>query len=46
MLFKNLSIENAADLSDIRVTDGVFAQIGPDLEPLPGEEVLDCAGKL
>lgn len=46
MLFKNLSIENAAERSDIRVTDGVFAQIGPDLEALPGEEVLDCTGKL
>lgn len=46
MLFKNLSIENAAEHSDIRVTDGVFAQIGPDLEALPGEEVLDCTGKL
>lgn len=46
MLFANLLIENATEKSDIRVTDGAFAAIGPSLTPLPGEEVLDCTGKL
>ena len=46
MLIKNVSIENAAQASDIRVTDGKFEEIGPDLAPRAGEEVLDCTGKL
>ena len=46
MLIKNVSIENAAQASDIRVTDGKFEEIGPDLAPRAWEEVLDCTGKL
>ena len=46
MLIKNVSIENAAQASDIRVMDGKFEEIGPDLAPRAGEEVLDCTGKL
>ena len=46
MVIKNVSIENAAQASDIRVTDGKFEEIGPDLAPRAGEEVLDCTGKL
>ncbi|MDL2288444.1 cytosine deaminase [Oscillospiraceae bacterium OttesenSCG-928-F05] len=46
MLLKNVSIENAEVLSDIRVTGGVIAAIGPDLPPEPGESVEDMGGKL
>ncbi|MCZ4585970.1 amidohydrolase family protein [Rhodococcus opacus] len=30
--------------SDLRVRDGVIAEIGPDLEPAPGTEVIDAQG--
>ena len=33
MLYRNLYIENAETLSDIRVTDGLFAEIAPSLQP-------------
>ncbi|MCI8910685.1 MAG: cytosine deaminase [Oscillibacter sp.] len=46
MLFQNLLIENAQEPADIRVTGGKFESIAPHLDPLPGEEVLDCAGKM
>ncbi len=46
MLIQNVWIENATEVSDIRVTDGKFEEIGPDLTPRPGEEVLDCTGTL
>src|SRR5699024_5723491 len=46
MLLKNLRIEDAESTSDIRVTDGVFAAIEPQLEPLEGEEVVDAGGRL
>ena len=46
MLFKNLYIENATEAMDIRVTDGKFEKIAASLEALPGEEVVDCGGKL
>ena len=46
MLIKGVSIENAAQTSDIRITDGKFEEIAPRLAPRPGEEVFDCTGKL
>ncbi|MCB6993503.1 cytosine deaminase [bacterium 210820-DFI.6.37] len=46
MLFKNASIENSAETSDIRVTNGKFETIAPGLSPVPGEEVMDCEGRL
>ena len=46
MLFKNLRIEDAEATSDVRVTDGVFTAIEPQLEPLDGEEVVDAGGRL
>lgn len=47
MLLKDLHLGNAQETVDIRVTDGKFAQIAPNLEPIPGEEtVTDCAGKM
>ena len=46
MLFKNLFIENATEAVDIRVPDGKFEKIAASLEALPGEEVIDCGGKL
>ena len=46
MLIKGVHIENAAEAADIRVTDGKFEEIAPSLSPRPGEEALDCTGKL
>ena len=46
MLFQNALIENSETLSDIRVSDGVFDEILPKTEPLPGEETVDLRGKL
>ena len=46
MLFQNVHIENAAEAMDIRVENGKFAAIGAGLAPMPGEETLDCGGKL
>ena len=46
MLFQNARIENAAALCDIRVRDGKFETIAPDLIPLEGEETVDLGGKL
>lgn len=46
MLFKNLYIENSTEAMDIRVTDGKFEKIAANLTALPGEEVVDCGGKL
>ena len=46
MLYRNLYIENAETISDIRITDGRFAEIAPSLQPHEGEEVVDFGGKL
>ena len=47
MLLQKLYLANATETVDIRVTDGKFAAIAPQLEALPGEEVVDCcAGKM
>ncbi len=46
MLIQGVFIENAAEPSDIRVTGGKFEEIAPSLVPRPGEEVVDCTGKL
>ncbi len=46
MLFKNAYIENAAELSDIRIEDGRFVKIEAGIEALPNEEVIDLGGKL
>lgn len=46
MLFKNLYLENATELTNIRVEDGKFENIAADLKPCPNEEVLDCKGKM
>lgn len=45
MLIKNARIENNEELTDIRIKDGVFEQIGK-LEAMSEEEVLDLNGKL
>lgn len=45
MLFQNARIENA-DPTHFRVTDGKFAELGPQLTALPGEETVDLQGKL
>lgn len=46
MLFQNALIENAAASTCIRVEDGRFTAIGPELTPQPGEEVVDLQNKL
>lgn len=46
MLIKNVYIENSPELSDIRITNGVFAEIAGGLSALPDEEVIDFGGKL
>lgn len=46
MLIKNLYIENSEKLSDIRVLDGKFAEIGEELLTMEGEEVIDMKGCL
>lgn len=46
MLFKNCLIENSKEATDIRVEEGKFKAIGVGLEPIAGEEVLDCENKL
>ena len=46
MLIQNVFLENQTTPTDIRVTNGLFEEIGPGLAPRPGEETLDCTGKL
>ena len=46
MLIRKVHLENSATSTDIRVTDGKFEEITPGLTPRPGEEVIDCTGKL
>ncbi len=46
MLFQNALIENSTAPACIRVEDGTFTAIRPDLSPNPGEEVIDLGGKL
>lgn len=46
MLFKNACIENETELKCIRVTDGKIMKIDGQIEAEPGEEVVDCEGKL
>lgn len=46
MLIKGVYIENAAEPSDIRIDGGKFQKIASGLTPLPGEEVVNCTGKL
>ncbi|MCI8475024.1 MAG: cytosine deaminase [Oscillospiraceae bacterium] len=46
MLFQNALIENSTTTTCIRVENGRFAAIGPELTPNPGEEVVDLQSKL
>lgn len=46
MLVKNIYIENSQELSDIRITNGLFAEISGNLSAQPGEEIIDMGGKL
>lgn len=46
MLFQNALIENSTTPTCIRVENGVFAAISPDLTPAPGEETVDLHNKL
>jgi cytosine deaminase len=46
MLIKNVSIENAKELSDIRIENNIFTEIGQGMSPQSDEEVVDMGGKL
>ena len=46
MLFRNALIENAQNPVDIRVENGLFSTIAPNLIPENGEEVIDLGRKL
>ena len=46
MLFTNACIENKTELQDIRVKNGLFAEIGTKLLPEAGENVTDLQGRL
>ncbi len=46
MLIKNIRIENAPEVSDIRIEDGTFKAIAENLTPHPNEEVIDCKGSM
>ena len=47
MLLKQVYLEHAKEPADIRISDGKFEKIGPDLAPRPGEEVEEgFAGKM
>ena len=46
MLFANACIENKTKLQDIRVKNGLFAEIETKLLPEAGENVTDLQGRL
>lgn len=46
MLLREVRIENAEKLADIRITDGIIAEIGTGLEPGESEEIVEGGGKL
>ncbi len=46
MLYRNARIENDETLRDIRVENGLFAEIGAGLVPRENEETLDLGGRL
>lgn len=46
MLLTNLRINNGETLLNVRVENGKFARIAPDIKNLPGEETIDFSGKL
>ena len=46
MLYQNACIENAKETQDIRVENGLFAEIAPRIAPRENEEVKDLEGRL
>jgi len=44
MLIKNVFLENSNEKTDILIKDGKFEKISPNIEPQPGEEVINCDG--
>ncbi len=46
MLYRHARIENAEELKDIRVENGLFAEIGAGLTPRENEETVDLGGRL
>ena len=45
MLFQNARIENASELADFRVKNGLIAEIGAQIAPLVWEQFIDLKGK-
>lgn len=45
MLFQNARIENASELADFHVKNGLIAEIGAQIAPLVGEQFIDLKGK-
>ncbi len=46
MLIKNGYIENSTEKTDIRIEDGLFTEIGINLDAKAGEEIIDADKKL
>lgn len=46
MLITSVNIDNSGVLQDIRISGGVFREIGPQLVPQPGEQVIEGNGRL
>ncbi|SDZ20702.1 cytosine deaminase [Tindallia californiensis] len=46
MLIKNICIENEKEKKDVLIEDGKFLEIGKEISPKPGIEVIDGEGKL
>lgn len=46
MLIKNVHIDNHEKMSDVRIVNGKFKEIGQDLTPVANEQVIDGQGNI
>lgn len=46
LLIKDVHLEDNPDSTDLRIAEGYFTEIGPGLEPAPGETVVPGGGRL
>ena len=46
MLIKQISIENSSELQDVQIEGNLIVNIGKNITPKPGEQVLDATGKV
>lgn len=46
MLIKNVHVDNHQELVDVRIIDGKFKEIAPDLVAATNEQVIDGKGNL